>query len=131
MTGHEETDSQDNIRRDDFFYMNGEQVFNFTVDRVPKLIDETLSKNSMKKEHIDYYVFHQANKFMLNTIRKICGIAKEQFYVRIEDTGNTTSSTIPIALKQCLDGHKIQKGQRVMIAGFSVGLSWAATILKF
>jgi len=96
LTGHEETDSQDNIRRDDFFYMNGEQVFNFTVDRVPKLIDETLSKNSMKKEHIDYYVFHQANKFMLNTIRKICGIAKEQFYVRIEDTGNTTSSTIPI-----------------------------------
>lgn len=44
LTGHEETDSQDNIRRDDFFYMNGEQVFNFTVDRVPKLIDETLSK---------------------------------------------------------------------------------------
>ena len=75
-TGHEEKDGADNVRRDDYFYMNGEQVFNFTIDRVPQLIDDTLSKNNVKKEHMDYYVFHQANKFMLNTIRKVCSIQK-------------------------------------------------------
>ncbi len=130
-TGHEEMDDQENMRRDDYFYMNGEQVFNFTIDRVPQLVDETLQRNKLTKEDIDYYVFHQANKFMLNTIRKVCGIPKDKFYVNIENTGNTTSSTIPIGLKALMNDDAIHEGQKAMIAGFGVGLSWAATILKF
>lgn len=131
LDGKESVDDQDNVRRDDYFYMNGEQVFNFTIDRVPQLIKDTLCKNKMEKEDIDYYVFHQANKFMLNTIRKVCGIAKDKFYVNIENTGNTTSSTIPVALKACLDAKQFQSGEKVMIAGFGVGLSWAASVLRF
>ena len=130
-TGNEYIDNQDNIRRDDNFYMNGEQVFNFTIDRVPLLIEETLLKNQMDKEDIDYYLFHQPNKFMLNTIRKVCGISKEKFYINLENIGNTTSSSIPNGLKDCIDRDIIQKGQNVMVAGFGVGLSWSATILKF
>ena len=130
-TGNETVDDQDNIRRDDYFYMNGEQVFNFTIDRVPKLIEDTILKNGIDKDDIDYYVFHQANKFMLNTIRKVCGIAKDKFYINLENIGNTTSSSIPNGLKDCLDRNIIQKGQKVMIAGFGVGLSWSATVLKF
>lgn len=131
ITGHEMIDDQQNVRRDDYFYMNGEQVFNFTIDRVPQLIQDTLEKNKLENEDINYYVFHQANKFMLNTIRKVCGISKDKFYVNIENTGNTTSSTIPIALKDCLDRQVILKGQNVMVAGFGVGLSWSATVLRF
>ena len=131
LTGKEEADDQQNVRRDDFFYMNGEQVFNFTIDRVPHLINDTLAKNGLQKEDIDFYVFHQANKFMLNTIRKACGIPKDKFHVNIENTGNTTSSTIPIALKDCLEKHSILEGQKVMVAGFGVGLSWSATVLRF
>lgn len=130
-TGHEYVDEQENIRRDDHFYMNGEAVFNFTIDRVPKLINDTLQKNGLEKEDIDYYVFHQANKFMLNTIRKVCGIPKEKFYIDLENVGNTTSSSIPNGLKDCLNKGMIQKGQKVMAAGFGVGLSWCATILNF
>lgn len=59
---------------------------------------------------------------MLNTIRKVCGIQKTKFYVNIENTGNTTSSTIPIGLKTCMDNNVIHKGQKVMVAGFGVGL---------
>lgn len=131
ITGYETIDDQQNVRRDDYFYMNGEQVFKFTIDRVPQLISDTLEKNHLGKESIDFYVFHQANKFMLNTIRKVCGISKEKFYVNIENTGNTTSSTIPIALKDCIDRQLIRKGQLVMVAGFGVGLSWSATVLRF
>lgn len=131
LSGKESQDDQENVRRDDFFYMNGEQVFNFTIDRVPSLIADTLCKNELDKDNVDYYVFHQANKFMLNTIRKVCGIPKDKFYVNIEDTGNTTSSTIPTALKDCLNKKLIQKGQKVMVAGFGVGLSWSATVLRF
>lgn len=131
LTGNAETDDQGNIRRDDYFYMDGEAVFNFTIDRVPQLVSDTLSKNGMGKEEVDYYVFHQANKFMLNTIRKVCGIPKDKFYINLENRGNTTSSSIPNGLKDCLDQDIIVKGQRVMVAGFGVGLSWSATILNF
>ena len=78
--------------------MNGNTVFNFTIDRVPLLLDNTLKYNELTKDDIDYFVFHQANKFMLNTLRKICKLPKDKFYVNIENTGNTTSTTIPLAL---------------------------------
>ena len=131
LTGFEEEDAEGNIRRDDYFYMNGEAIFNFTIDIVPTLIEETAHKNQINSEDVDYYVFHQANKFMLNTIRKVCRISKDKFYINLENTGNTTSSTIPIGLKDCLNNGIIGSGQKVMVAGFGVGLSWAATILKF
>ena len=130
-TGHEEMDDQENMRRDDYFYMNGEQVFNFTIDRVPQLVDETLQRNKLTKEDIDYYVFHQANKFMLNTIRKVCVLPKDKFYINLEETGNTVSSTVLIGLKQCLEAGTIVAGMKVMVTGFGVGLSWGGTILKF
>lgn len=68
---------------------------------------------------------------MLNTIRKVCVLPKDKFYVNLEETGNTVSSTVMIALKQCLDAGTINKGMSVMVAGFGVGLSWGGTILKF
>lgn len=119
------------MRRDDYFYMNGPAVFNFTVERVPLLVKDTLAVNDLQSEDIDYYVFHQANKFMLNTIRKACGIAKDKFYVNLETTGNTTSTTIPLALVDCLEQNKFISGDKVLVAGFGVGLSWAGTILTF
>ena len=68
---------------------------------------------------------------MLNTIRKLCGVEKEHFYINIENTGNTTSSTVPLALKDCLEHQKFISGNKVMLAGFGVGLSWAGTVLFF
>lgn len=83
--------------------------FNFTLDTVPELVKQLLERNKLSKEEIDYYVFHQANKFMLNTIRKVCALPKEKFYVNLEETGNTVSSTILIGLKDCLDNDAIKK----------------------
>ena len=131
LTGGITCDENDNIYYDDNFKMDGEAVFNFTIDRVPPLIEKTLSKNEISKEDVNYYVFHQANKFMLNTLRKISAIPKDDFFIDISDTGNTTSSSIPIALCKSLNNNKIEENKKVMIAGFGVGLSWAGTILKF
>lgn len=111
--------------------MAGESVFNFTLDCVPKLIKDVEAKNQLSDDDIDYYVFHQPNKFMLNTIRKITRIPKDKFYVDIEENGNTTSSTVPIGLKCSMESGKIHNGSTVMIAGFGVGLSWGGTILQF
>lgn len=130
-TGKTILDEEDNIQRDDYFYMDGSAIFNFTLDCVPQLIKDTIAKNNTDSESVDYYVFHQANKFMLNTIRKVCKVPKDKFYVNLEETGNTTSSTVPIGLKKSLENGSIGAGKQVMVAGFGVGLSWAATILKF
>ena len=117
------------IVRDGRLFMDGPEIFNFTLEIVPKTIDEVLGRNNLTRNDIDLYVFHQANKFMLDTIRKINGLPREKFYVNLEGTGNTVSSTIPIALRQLEDAKKIQKGMKIMLMGFGVGLSWGATVI--
>ena len=130
-TGLSSEDSEGHIRRDDYLYMNGGAIFNFTLDAVPAMMKEVLAKNEMVKEDVDHYVFHQANKFMLNTIRKVCVLPKDKFYVNLSETGNTVSSTVLIGLKDCIENGTIKYGDKVMIAGFGVGLSWGGTILRF
>lgn len=131
ITGKSITDGNGNIHYEDYFDMDGESVFNFTVDRIPSLIEGCLEKNNLQKEDVGFYVFHQANKYMLNTLRKLNKLPKDDFFVDLSDTGNTTSTTVPIGLVKRLKTGNIHKDMNVMIAGFGVGLSWAATILKF
>ena len=130
-TGIESTDDDGHIRRDDYLYMDGSAIFNFTLDAVPAMMKDILAKNAIRQEDVGYYVFHQANKFMLKTIRKVCVLPKDKFYVNLEEIGNTVSSTVLIGLKECLDKGVIQKDMKVMISGFGVGLSWGGTILRF
>lgn len=129
-TGEYTEDDEGHIWYDDYLYMNGGNVFNFTLDIVPSMMVQILEKNHIQKEDIDYYVFHQANKFMLNTIRKICSLPKDKFYNNLQETGNTVSSTILIALKECLNSKFVKKGDKVMLAGFGVGLSWGGTVIQ-
>ena len=131
LTGKCTTDENGNIHHEDNFDMDGEAVFNFTVERIPNLIERCLELNKMQKENVGYYVFHQANKYMLSTLRKLNKLPKDGFFVDLSDTGNTTSSTVPIGLVKSLKAGNIHKDMNVMVAGFGVGLSWAATILKF
>lgn len=130
-TGQSVEDEEGHIWYDDYLYMNGGAIFNFTLDAVPAMMSQILEKNKLQKEDIDYYIFHQANKFMLNTIRKVCVLPKDQFYVNLSETGNTVSSTVLIGLKECVVNQTIKKGDKVMISGFGVGLSWGGTILRF
>ncbi|MCK8622342.1 3-oxoacyl-ACP synthase III family protein [Prevotella sp. E13-27] len=130
-TGGSSEDEEGHIWYDDYLYMNGGEIFNFTLDAVPAMIKSVLMKNGLEKDQIDYFVFHQANKFMLSTIRKVCVLPKDKFYINLATTGNTVSSTVLIGLKDCLENNVIKKGDKVMITGFGVGLSWGGTILQF
>lgn len=130
-TGLSTEDDEGHTWFDDNLYMNGGAIFNFTLDAVPAMMKDLLAKHHLTKDDIDFYVFHQANKFMLNTIRKVCVIPKDKFYVNLAETGNTVSSTIMIGLKECMDNKLLTSGMRVMICGFGVGLSWGGTILTF
>ena len=117
------------IVREETLFMDGLDIFNFTLAIVPQTIEDVLRKNNLTRDDIDLYVFHQANKFMLDAIRKVNLLPKNKFYVNLERTGNTVSSTIPTALKQLQDAGKLRPGMKIMLMGFGVGLSWGATIL--
>lgn len=112
-------------------YMNGSEIFNFTLDTVPPLISDCLNKNNITKDDISLFVLHQANKFILNTIRKVAGIPKDKFYIDLEKTGNTVSSTLPIALKDAMNKSMICKNSKILISGFGVGYSYGACTLSF
>ncbi len=121
-------DENDNPTSSDYLYMNGSEILSFTLEAVPLLVADTLQKNSMQQADIDLFVFHQANKYILNFLRKKIKIEEEKFYYYIENVGNTVSSTIPIALYEAKKENKL-KGN-ILLAGFGVGYSWGGVILK-
>jgi len=129
VNAKEINDGSGNIRTDNNLYMNGPEIFNFTIDAVPKVVSKTLEKNNVTLEGLDYVIFHQANKYMNEYLRKKIGIPKEKYYLNLLNTGNTVSATIPIAIKDALDNNLIKKGDKVLLVGFGVGYSWGGTII--
>ena len=119
-----------NTYSDNHLYMDGPEVFNFTNEVIPNFTKEVLHKNNLNVEDISQFVFHQANAFMLNFMRKRLKASKENFFVDLEDGGNTVSCTIPIALKKYSKNIKGNQMQAIVLVGFGVGLSWAGGIVK-
>ena len=109
-------------------YMAGQDIFVFTLTKVPKMVKAVLLRNNLRKENIDLFVFHQANKYILDHLRKKLMIEEEKFFNNMAFIGNTVSSTIPIALCDARSQGKL-KGN-VLLAGFGVGLSWGATVIR-
>ena len=112
-------------------FMNGPEIFSFTLGAVPDAVAALLAKAELHQEDVDLYVFHQANAYMLEHLRTKIGLPKEKFFVFVESCGNTVSSTIPIALKEAEAAGKLHSGMKVMLVGFGVGLSWAATMIRW
>lgn len=121
-------DESGNLSSSDYLYMNGGEIFNFTAEAVPVLVENILSKNQLSKEDIGLFIFHQANKYMMNYLRKLIDIETDKYYYYLENVGNTVSSTIPIALCEAHKEGKV-KGN-ILLAGFGVGYSWGGVILK-
>ncbi len=124
-------DENGNPISSDYLYMDGAEIFTFTLENVPPLVADTLEKNCLAKEDIDCYVLHQANKYMMDFLRKKIKIEKEKFYYALAEFGNTVSNTIPIALCEAMNDGTIGRGQKVLIAGFGVGYSWGGMVLNF
>jgi 3-oxoacyl-[acyl-carrier-protein] synthase III len=123
-------DENGSIHNNNCLFMNGPEIFDFTIEHIPELITHVLEKNDLTIETLDYMIFHQANKYMLDYLRKKIGVPQRKFYQNMQDTGNTVSSTIPIALKECINNRVVEKGHKVLLAGFGVGYSWGAVIIE-
>ncbi len=110
--------------------MNGPEIFTFTLKEVPSAVTALLAKAQYSLGDIDFFVFHQANEYILNHLQKKLDIPRERFVVSMEKTGNTVGSSIPIALSTVIEKKKATDPCRVMLVGFGVGLSWSATIVR-
>lgn len=124
-------DDHGNMRSDDNIYMNGSEIFAFTLRTIPEAVNSLLEKSSMSIDKIDLFVFHQANKFMLDHLRKKMKIPHDKFVMAYECFGNTVSSTIPIALSEAKKAGLLKSGMQIMLVGFGVGYSWGANLVEW
>lgn len=127
----EEVNDYDNITCNANLFMNGTGVFLFGLKTVPKLIKDILNKNNITFDEIDYFVFHQANEFLLKTLQKKLRIPNEKFILHMKNTGNTVAASIPIALNSLMKEGKFKKGDKILLAAFGTGLTWGGTIIRF
>ena len=114
-----------------YLFMDGAEIFTFTIRSVPKAVRALLTKAEMTVDDVDLVVFHQANTFMLNHLRQRCRIPEDKFVIDLDTYGNTVSNTIPIALANLAESNRLQPGQRVMLVGFGVGYSWSACMIQW
>ncbi len=127
MTGRKENSPIENPD----FQMDGYNVFQFTVKTIPPEIKKLAEDADISMEEIDLFVFHQASRKVLETIGKKLNIPEEKLIIDLHDVGNTTSSTIPIALKRAEKSGKLKCGDKVMLFGFGIGLSWSGAVLQY
>lgn len=119
-------DVDGNARRNSDLYMDGMSIFNFAIKRVPLLIDEILQYNGWNKEDVDLFALHQANKFMIDYLRKKIKVNLDKMPVVVDGFGNTGPATIPILLTELLGNSNVLNYNKVILCGFGVGLSWGA-----
>ena len=111
--------------------MKGSNIFHFTAKNIPILFDKILKKNKLEKKNIDHFVFHQASKLVIQKLIEDLKLDRKKIYINYDKIGNTVSSSIPIVLENLTKSKKIKKNQKIMLIGFGVGLSAAATIINW
>lgn len=116
---------------DSFIQMNGREIFQFAVRKVPEVIWEVLNRNQWTPEQIDYFVLHQANQRIVESVARRLQTGIEKFPMNLQEYGNTSSASIPILLDEMNRDGRLKSGQRILIAGFGAGLSWGASVLEW
>jgi len=111
-------------------YMNGPEVLKFSLDLVPIATKELLEKASLSQKDVSLFLFHQASAVVLNKLKKKLKISDSQWFMDIENFGNTVSATIPIAISNLKNKGKFPSDKKVCLMGFGVGLSVAGCILN-
>jgi 3-oxoacyl-[acyl-carrier-protein] synthase-3 len=127
----EKIDEYGNVRSEKDLYMNGPEILKFALNDVPDAVNQLLQIENTHISDYDFFVFHQANLYMLELLRRQLNIPKEKFSVQLGDCGNTVSASIPIALNREVALGNIKNGDKVMLLGFGVGYSWAACSIKW
>jgi len=122
---------REELTREYYIDMNGQEIFKFAVRKVPELIREVLRKNKVSQEEITWFIVHQANCRILESIAKHLGEPARKFPMNLQHYGNTSSASIPILLDEMDRQGKLQKGDKILMAGFGAGLTWSGNIIDW
>jgi len=121
------------LSRDDvegrYIAMDGPAIFNFTIGRIPPELEAFLSSNGLARSDVRYFVFHQANSYILKHLQKKMMIDPDRMPIRLGEVGNLVSASIPALLGELLP--TLQPGDRIILVGFGVGLSWGFVLLTW
>ncbi len=115
----------------DYTHMEGQEVYKFAVRTVPKAIEEVLSAGNISAEEIKYFVLHQANIRIIEAVAKRIGQPMQKFPTNLQKCGNISAGSVPILLDTIHKEGKLQKGDKIVLAGFGAGLTWGAALLSW
>ena len=130
-TAAEQTDKEGNVRTQENLFMNGAAIFHFAITVVPATVTKILNNLNLSADQVDLFLFHQANRYMLDYLVKKLKIPSGKTHFFVEETGNTSGSTLPGVLHDAIRLGKVKPGAVILLIAFGVGLSWAATVLKW
>lgn len=119
-----------NFRSGHQLYMDGLEVFNFTLRVVPKSVKDVLAETGESVDSIDFFVFHQANRFMIDFFVKKLKIPTDKVPISLDTFGNVSSATIPLTLVTRLKNKIVDSDNKLLMCGFGAGLSWGTAILE-
>ena len=111
--------------------MDGQAVFKFAVRKVPEIIEEMLKKADVSREDVDYFVLHQANRRIIEAAAKRVGVEIEKFPMNLGEYANTSAASVPILLNEMNRDGKLKRGQKIILAGFGAGLTWAGCLMEW
>ena len=124
--------SEDSVKNKlHYIYMNGREVFKFAVRQMPESSVNVIEKAGLQKEDVDYLVPHQANIRIMEAARKRLGISEDKMAKTVQNYGNNSSASVPIALSESVLNGKIKDDDIVVLVGFGGGLTWGAIALKW
>jgi 3-oxoacyl-[acyl-carrier-protein] synthase-3 len=114
-----------------FIQMEGQEVFKFAISKVPEASLQLLANNGLQVADLDWFVPHQANKRIIDSVSKRLGIPQEKVVVNLQNYGNMSAASVPVALAEAAEAGTFQPGQRVLLAGFGGGLTWGTAIIEW
>ena len=126
-----EEDAAGNFRSKDNLVMQGDDVFNFVQREVPPMIEHLYEQSGVDRNEVDWYMFHQPNKFMLNKLADKLGVPREKMPANIvENFGNASGVTVPTCISFNLGDQLVNGEMQLCMAGFGVGLTWSSIMMK-
>lgn len=114
-----------------YLQMNGQEVFKFAVKTVPLCIEDVLKKADLSAEEVTWFLLHQANKRIIQSVAKRLRQPEEKFPMNIDQCANTSAASLPILLAQMNEQGKLHSGDRLILSGFGAGLTWGACVVEW
>ena len=115
----------------DYIKMEGQEVFKFVIRTIPLTIQQVIEKNNYTKDEIRYYVLHQANQRILESVAKKLKEPIEKFPMNLDKYGNTSAASIPILLDKMNKKNMLSRGDKIILSGFGGGLTWGTILIEW